>query len=60
MGDPVLIRHPEDNDIEAGWDGEGWYFHDEEGDLHGPFCNRQECIEGLRYYSDDLYDDGAM
>jgi len=60
VGDPVCIRHPEDQDIEAGWDGEGWYFHAEGGELHGPFSTRAECQQGARYYLEDTFDDGGL
>jgi hypothetical protein len=60
LGGPQLIRKPEANDVEAGWDGPGWYFNDDEGDLHGPFETQAECAEGWRYWWDDTYDDGGI
>jgi hypothetical protein len=58
-GHPQLIRKPEAQDVQAGWDGAGWYFDDEAGNLHGPFNSLLECTQGWHYFWEDTYDDGG-
>lgn len=60
MPEPVVIRAPEEQDRLAGWDGAGWYFHDEAGDLHGPFATRLDCCDAICYWWDDAFDDGGL
>ena len=59
--DPLFcINYPTKEQLQVGWDGPGWYFWDEGGELHGPFASREEAAWGRLYYREDLYDDGGL
>lgn len=32
----------------------GWYFHDESGDLHGPYPSREKALEEIEIYCEWL------
>lgn len=38
--------------VDADGNAPGWYFRDEEGDLHGPFETRDETLENFTVYCD--------
>lgn len=46
-----VIDAPTSDDLLVGWDGPGWYFEDETGNLHGPFATRSEVDTTLAAYA---------
>lgn len=41
--------------LDAGWDGQGWYFWDEtEAYCHGPFGTRDEAVNAEEKYAEVL------
>ena len=49
----ALFECPPDGEV-AGYDGPGWYFHDESYHLHGPFSTVEECTECETSYLERL------